>query len=408
MSPLTLEPLHLIVLLGAIQGVFLTGALAARRSNRTANTLLAAAMLVFSVSLASSVFHSARLEERYPHVIGIGYPLPFLFGPLIYLYAAAAADRSRRMTGRDWLHLLPFAGVVLAGLPIYLMDGPRKLAFYKGLVAGAHTPLTTIADPLKFVSGLGYGVATLLLLRRHRQRVKDSYSSTERVTLRWLLWLGASALGIWGIATAFDLLRSFGIADIRHDDDIISLCVATLVCAIGYIGLRQPEIFRFETAEFAIPTATTVANAPHVAERDDVETVAPESATVDASPRYERSGLSNAESSRLKERLIALMERDRPWVDSTLTLGDLARRLSTTPHRLSEVLNAEIGESFYDFVNGYRVREVQRRIAAGDARTLKILALAMDAGFASKSTFNQVFKKHTSLTPSEFRESRTD
>jgi AraC-like DNA-binding protein len=71
---------------------------------------------------------------------------------------------------------------------------------------------------------------------------------------------------------------------------------------------------------------------------------------------------------------------------------------------LSEVLNSRIGQTFYDFVNAYRVREVQRRIQAGEARALKILALALDAGFASKSTYNQAFKKHTSQTPSDFRQ----
>jgi AraC-like DNA-binding protein len=48
---------------------------------------------------------------------------------------------------------------------------------------------------------------------------------------------------------------------------------------------------------------------------------------------------------------------------------------------------------------------LQRRIQTGDAQRLKMLALALDAGFASKSTFNVAFKKHTSQTPSEFRES---
>ena len=98
------------------------------------------------------------------------------------------------------------------------------------------------------------------------------------------------------------------------------------------------------------------------------------------------------------------MDRDRPWRDSELTLADLATLLDTTPHKLSEVLNSEIGQTFYDFVNGYRVREVQRRIAAGEARKLTMLALALDAGFASKSTFNTVFKKHTSQTPSDYRQ----
>ena len=98
------------------------------------------------------------------------------------------------------------------------------------------------------------------------------------------------------------------------------------------------------------------------------------------------------------------MESDQPWRDSELTLSDLAARLDSTPHKLSEALNTRVGQTFYDFVNGYRVREVQRRITAGEARSLKMLALAMDAGFASKSTFNEVFKKHTRQTPSGFRQ----
>jgi AraC-like DNA-binding protein len=97
-----------------------------------------------------------------------------------------------------------------------------------------------------------------------------------------------------------------------------------------------------------------------------------------------------------------MMDAECPWQDCELTLSDLAARLNSTPHKLSEVLNAQMGQTFYDFVNGYRVREVQRRIKAGEPRTRKMLALALDAGFASKSTFNQVFKKHTSHTPSDF------
>lgn len=403
MSPVSVEPLQLVVLLGAIQGLFLTGALAARRRNRTANRLLAAAMLVFSVSLAAKVHASANLEDRWPHFIGIGYPLPFLFGPLIYLYSAAAADRSRRMGVRDWLHLLPFVGVVLWGLPIYLMGGTEKVEFYRRLLAGESTPLTIVADPLKFVSGLGYGVATMVLLRRHRERVKDSYSTLEEVTLRWLSWLGAAALGIWGLATVFDLLRSLGVAELPWGDDVISLCVAVLVCAIGYLGLRQPEVFRYETAEYPVPVPMDppVAQVPEPS-ASVLAAVTPPTG-LDTSPRYERSGLTDAESRRLKDRLLALMERERPWTDSGLTLAGLAALLATTPHKLSEVLNSEIRQTFYDFVNGYRVREVQRRITSGDARHLKLLTLALDAGFASKSTFNQVFKKHTNQTPSEFR-----
>lgn len=396
MTSLTLDWLHVIVLLGAIQGVFLAGALATKKNNRTANRLLAAAMLVFSISLATSVYHAAGLERVYPHLFGLAYPMPFLYGPLIYLYAVAAADRSRRFTWRDTLHFVPFLATVLAGLPIYAMSGTEKLAFYQNLLVGGDRPLLlVIADPLKFVSGITYSVLTILFLRRHRERVKDSYSSTERVNLRWLLWLGAAAAAIWALATTFEVLEFTSIGRIARADDFVSLAVACLVYAIGYMGLRQPEIFRYATAEHPIPT--TRVDAPPV--RPEVEPAAETDAA-----RYERSGLTLPEARRLKGDLLAAMDKQRPWKDSELTLADLAALLNTTPHKLSEVLNSQIKETFYDFVNGYRVREVQRRIAAGEGRALKILSLALDAGFASKSTFNQVFKKHTSQTPSDFRQ----
>jgi AraC-like DNA-binding protein len=182
---------------------------------------------------------------------------------------------------------------------------------------------------------------------------------------------------------------------LAHGDDApdqyVSLAIAVLVYSIGYAGLRQPEIFRYETLPAAPAGNSPVLQAPPP-EADDAPTT-----------RYVRSGLDEQEAQRLRDELFALMDTKHPWKDSELTLADLASRLDSTPHKLSEVLNSQIGQTFYDFVNAYRVREVQRRIQAGEARRLKMLALAMDAGFASKSTFNYVFKKHTNLTPSDFQ-----
>jgi AraC-like DNA-binding protein len=403
MAGLALDWIQFVTLLGAIQGVFLAGALASKRSNRTANRLLAAAMLVFSVSLATGVYHALQLERSYPHFFGVGYPLPFLYGPLIYLYAVAAADRNHRLAARDALHFVPFAIVVLLGLPIYLSSGPEKLAFFARLERGDFPLWMVVVDPLKYVSGVGYAAATMVFLLRHRERVKESYSSTERVNLRWLLWLGGAAAAIWALALSFQLVESAGLASVERSDRYVGLAMALLVYAIGYRGLRQPEIFRYETAEYQVPVPPAVAP---VAARDEpvAAGAADPGAAIDAPvERYARSGLTGRQAARLRDALTALMDNESPWRDSELTLADLAARLDTTPHKLSEVLNAEIGQSFYDFVNGYRVRDVQRRIAAGEARQAKMLTLAMNAGFASKSTFNLVFKKHTNQTPTDYQ-----
>ena len=390
MAKVTLDWLHVIALLGAIQGVFLTGVLATKRRNRTANRLLAAAMLAFSIYLATSVYHAVGFERVFPHFFGAAYPLPFLFGPLIYLYAVTAADRDRRLTWRDALHFVPFFAVVIAGLPIYLMSGAEKIAFYQRLLNGERPPLILIADPLKYVSGVTYATITILFLRRHRELVKESYSSTERVNLRWLSWLGAAGAVIWMLAVGVQAMESAGVMRGGRGDDVIALAIALLVYCIGYMGLRQPEVFRYETGEYPVQKPTAE---PQLEAQEETSVA-----------RYERSGLTDREADRLKDALMAVMDKERPWRDAGLTLADLATRLSTSPHKLSEVLNSQLGQTFYDFVNGYRVREVQRRIAAGEARALKMLSLAMDAGFASKSTFNQAFKKHTNQTPSDFRQ----
>jgi AraC-like DNA-binding protein len=86
-----------------------------------------------------------------------------------------------------------------------------------------------------------------------------------------------------------------------------------------------------------------------------------------------------------------------------LTLAELALALSTTPHNLSEVINTRTGQNFYDFVNGYRVDEVKERLRDPNADHLTLLAIGLEAGFNSKSSFNAVFKKHTSMTPSEYK-----
>lgn len=388
MASLTLNWIQLVSAVGALQGLFLTGVLVAQRKNRTANRLLAALVATFTIYLASTVYYGAGLVRLFPHFFGVSYQMPWVFGPLAYLYAVAASDRAWRFEKKTLLHFLPVTINVLATLPYYLMSGAGKLAMLDRWTAGEIPVQLAILDPFKYVSGIAYSVATVLFLRRHRRVVEYSYSNTGRVNLRWLLFLTAAAFSIWLLATT---LRVADVGRLLRDEHI-SLAMAVLVYAIGYMGLRQPEVFRYETAEYPVPVLSTVPAAPPPREAETSES------------RYERSGLDDLEAQRLKSALLILMDAQKPWRDSELTLSDLATSLHTSPHNLSEVLNSEIGQTFYDFVNGYRVREVQRRIKAGDARALKMLALAMDAGFASKSTFNQAFKKHTSQTPSDFRQ----
>lgn len=383
MASLTLDWVQLAAAAGAVQGVFLSAALLAHRGNQTANRLLAALMVAFTIYLASSVYYATGLFYRYPYFFGISYQMPWLFGPLVYLYTRAASDRSWRFRRRHLLHLVPAVVSTLLAVPYYAMTGAEKIALYERLQTGALPLLIAIVDPFKFASGISYSVATLLYLRRHRNRIRHSYSNTDRVNLTWLVRLAAAAAAIWVLATSLRL----GAVGPRLRDGHVSLAIAVVVYGIGYRGLRQTEIVAYETAEGVEPSVSAAPTVPEPATR-----------------RQERpTALSVTEAERLERDLLALMATECPWKDPDLTLADLAVRLESTPHKVSELLNARLRQTFYDFVNGYRVEDVQRRIASGETRTRTILNLAFDAGFASKSTFNQAFKTRTGQTPSAYK-----
>jgi AraC-like DNA-binding protein len=82
---------------------------------------------------------------------------------------------------------------------------------------------------------------------------------------------------------------------------------------------------------------------------------------------------------------------------------DVAEKLNVSTNNLSQIINEKLGKNFYDFVNEYRVETAKELLLNPKKQHLTLLAIAFDSGFNSKSSFNNVFKKQTSLTPSEFK-----
>ena len=104
----------------------------------------------------------------------------------------------------------------------------------------------------------------------------------------------------------------------------------------------------------------------------------------------------------LFETVVQYMNSQHAYLQSDLSLQRLSEAVGISTHHLSEVLNQEEGQNFYNFVNGLRIDYVCERLKLDD--NIKLLDLGLNAGFSSKSTFNSVFKKYTGMTPSQFRQ----
>ncbi len=101
-------------------------------------------------------------------------------------------------------------------------------------------------------------------------------------------------------------------------------------------------------------------------------------------------------------RLLKAMEEEKLYLDTDLSVNKLASVTGISAKTISVVLNQHRQTNFNDFVNGYRIKEVQSRLADPDNRHLTISGIAIDCGFNSQATFQRVFKNQTGMSPREF------
>ncbi|REH45838.1 AraC-like DNA-binding protein [Tenacibaculum gallaicum] len=119
--------------------------------------------------------------------------------------------------------------------------------------------------------------------------------------------------------------------------------------------------------------------------------------------QYKNSSLTEKDKNYYMKIILNYMEKEKPYLDFEINQSELASQLSMSKHHLSEVLNLCFDQNFYQFINLYRVNDAQKIMKNSNYKDYKILAIAYEAGFKSKTSFNRVFKNHTGFTPSEFR-----
>lgn len=104
---------------------------------------------------------------------------------------------------------------------------------------------------------------------------------------------------------------------------------------------------------------------------------------------------------RYAEEVNAWFEREKPYLNDDLRLTDLQRVFPISRSYLSQLFNKELGMSFSDYVNQFRVEESKRLM---DAEPLaSIQEIAERSGFHSMNTFRRAFIKQTGIVPSEYK-----
>jgi AraC-like DNA-binding protein len=118
--------------------------------------------------------------------------------------------------------------------------------------------------------------------------------------------------------------------------------------------------------------------------------------------RNMRFGLPAVMATQYRDKLSALMEQDRVFLDPNLTLSEVANRLGCSVDHLTEVVTTEFGASFYSFLDRYRATYAKDLLMKESTDPDYLYEVAAQSGFRSVERFNRAFKNIFRVRPADF------
>ncbi len=362
-----------VCLAGAIQSLFLFLVLLAKKNNRRANIYLSLYLFFVTLDLFELYLGAKGLiVPAQPYQLSL-IPYSFIFGPSFFLYIAFLTARINTFSKKYLLLYVPFVITLILNIILFpafdIIQLPQAEDYINIIINGGGLLFEAILYILSFI-----------ILQKYISRLKEYFSDIDVLKLSFI----RAGLIILIIAVLLIFLP-FTNGHVRHEHeifDIIAILVGLgLVFVIAFIAIIQPEIFnRVRLIAKAVP--------------DNEEK---------PYPKYEKFRLPALEEEKYVKKLLEYMSEKKPFLNDELTLQNLADELSLSTHHLSMVLNLHCKQSFYNFINSYRVEDVKCKLINPEFKDHNILTIAYDAGFNSKSAFNTMFKKFTGRTPKEYR-----
>ena len=339
-----------------------------KKGRKLSNYLLAFFFLSIGAGLLDYILMttgSYKGESQYAFILN---GLVLFHPPLLLLYTQSLTSRSFKL---KWVHLLHASPYVLS-MGLLVMVYYSKPVELQEMVLdevkkGADISMIAISV-FGLVYVLSYLTATKLRIRNYRKQIKEQFSNIDRINLKWLNFF----VNIF----IFSFLANIAANVIRHSQLLYWQEAAMILGLIGLFifitgvllkGLHHNEIF--------------------------------------LGSGNETSGVTEKpkENEVLLQKLNEHLKTAKPFLNSELNINQLAEQLEVPTRQLSGVINRDLGQSFFDLINRFRIEEAKRQLLENRDQKLTISEVMYKVGFNSKSSFNTAFKKYTGKTPSAFK-----
>ena len=367
------NPRSLILFICIVQGAIFSALLFLRYFNykKTADFWLAVLLVLLCTSLITPFIGFANVYDRNQWLTFFPFSIAYSYGVCIWFYTNYLTNSARKFSRRDFLFFIPSAIYVAFRLILFA----QNLEFKDWFNDNYYVPF---AAPFIFVTEFAWNVAFLYFAiehyRKYRAWLNENFSDTEKIKFDWLRNFLYVFTSVFILGAVFDFTKSFvfKLSYIQYFYFELVLALTTYYLAIaGYLRSQTIKL-----------------NFQKVKETEERKMLLPEK-----------------ELEKLKLKLKNLMQDEKIYLESNLTLTDLSREIGVNSTVLSFLINKGFGKNFNDFVNEFRIAEVKEKLRTADNSSL--LAVAFECGFNSKATFNRAFKKFTGVSPKEFQDNLT-
>lgn len=234
-----------------------------------------------------------------------------------------------------------------------------------------------------------------IYFKRYNLYIHDNYSNIENLDLRWVysvVFVFFLSIAMW---TIYIFNRNYIMKSIYY---IVSLGAWIMLIARSKEQIAVPITADKESEENEKRAESEVASAQELTGEPTTD----EPNQLAAVEEDENESNSSQLTDQMKELLNELMTTRAIYLNSHLTLADLAAELGTNRTYLSNYLNRELNVSFFDYINSYRVAHARRMIDADPDAT--VFDIVESCGFNSVSTFRRAFSREIGQTYGDYRQ----
>ncbi len=363
-----------IAIVGLVQSIFGILIFTLKRPGHLSFTFLIIWLALIAIFLGSRLLPFQVVDYFKPGI----FPILFLFGPLLYLYISSLTIENFKIRPVFLLHLLPFLLVCVHRSTIH----PVPISSSNNLTVNPNYIYNKIYYSLFILSIFAYWFWSLKLIFNHRKNIPFNFSNyTSKNTLSWLIFV----LTIFLVLFLADFSMSFmnkvlGMNVPRFP--ILSLNLTLFTYIMVLFGINQSVLFKTKI---------------HVKGLDTLKTENSEEIK-NGHPLMDKKQLEE-----LSEIILKYLECSKPYLNPDYSLQMMADDLKISRQKLSYLINSGQHKNFYKFINEFRVKEVKHKLNDPAYKHYTVLAIGLDCGFNSKTSFNRIFKEETGLTPSEFK-----